>query len=124
MVDVSLAKDDHLFPVFHLAVLVHIHTVHKNIIVKLLLHLGHVHHAPGRQLLKLLIVDVCPVHGEDLISECTRQSSSHTSHRRFCGSFQQFYHGQAILSADHTLDVRKMCSFANGYVCFVCRLQR
>ena len=67
MADVSLAEDDHLFPVFHLAVPVHIHAVHKNLIVKFPLHLGHVHHVPVRQLLKLLIVDVCPVHGEDLI---------------------------------------------------------
>ena len=66
MVDVIPVEYDHLLPVFHLSVRVHVHTVHKCLISEILLHFGNLHHALVREFLELPVIDVSPVHGDNL----------------------------------------------------------
>ena len=42
----------------------------------------------------------------------------HTSHRRVYGSFRLFFHGPAILSADHISAVRRNCYFYSSVIFF------
>lgn len=66
MADVIPAEHNHLLPVFHFPVSIHLHTVYKCLISEILLHFCNIHHAFFREFLKFPVIDVSPVHSDNL----------------------------------------------------------
>jgi len=67
MVDTALPEHRHLLTVFHQSIFVHIHAVYQHLVLEVFLHLGDIDDISLCQLLKLLIVDICTVQGNDLL---------------------------------------------------------
>ena len=63
----ALSEYHHLLTVLHLSLRIHFHTVDLRLIAQAFLLFCHVHHVPVREFLELLIVDVCPVHGDNFL---------------------------------------------------------
>ena len=66
MADTALSEHHHLLTVFHQPLPVHIHAVCQHLILEVFLHLGDIDNISLGQFLKLLIVDICTVKGNNL----------------------------------------------------------
>lgn len=67
MVDTALPEHHHLLTIFHQPILVHIHAVCQHLVFEIFLHLGDIDDVPLGQFLKLFIVDICTIQGNDFI---------------------------------------------------------
>ena len=67
MADTALPEHHHLLTVFHQPLPVHIHAVCQHLVLEAFLHLGDIDDVPLRKFLKLLVVDIRTVQGNDLL---------------------------------------------------------
>ena len=67
MVDTALPEHHHLLTIFHQPILVHIHAACQYLVFEIFLHLGDIDDVPLGQFLKLFIVDICTIQGNDFI---------------------------------------------------------
>ena len=65
MVDFALPEHYHLLAIFHQPLLAHIHAACQYLVLEVFLHLGDIDDVPLRKFLKLPVVDIRTVHGND-----------------------------------------------------------
>ena len=66
MIDLILTEHHDLLPIFHKSLRLLAHTVNKHPLIEVFLHLGDIDNISLGQFLKLLIVDICTVKGNNL----------------------------------------------------------